>query len=300
MFRTLALFLLTLTVACSSPVIERDFIERSSAITPADDAGNPPAADDAGIVEDAAMLGPNQTATNGWQSFGTLETGNSNKKASLQAAFPESNSYTVQFNINNPPVDASGNPVPFVARADITWKVQGGYVKRTIDVGNGTSISGTAQAVDVVVYDFTPVLDANNPTWVAGGNEYKVGIQVARGLRPSTQQPVTLAEQFQDSNSGNLRSYSYVLAGGATQHDVDVPQDVGVIGVEVAVHNQDNTPLVDGDVYLIQANAATISKIYQCPITPQFIDISPATTILTLANNHAKGVYVSVTWAIDG
>ena len=66
---------------------------------------------------------------------------------------PELNTSLFNFGVPQSP----GNGI-FDAIAEVTWSTQGSDVRREVSVGNGVSISGTAQAVKVSVYDRTSSL----------------------------------------------------------------------------------------------------------------------------------------------
>src|SRR5208283_1031541 len=95
----------------------------------------------------------------GWSAAGALQASGTGQ-VKLQADFSKggvgSGQYTVQFNVNAPPNPT--NPNPIFTEALLTWIVEGNSVTRHISIANGTSITGSGQAVTVVIYDNTQLL----------------------------------------------------------------------------------------------------------------------------------------------
>jgi len=126
---------------------------------------------------------------------------------------PGASSYTVQFNLLN-------NAPGVQAVALITWTVAGNFVTRRVTVGNGVSVTGTGQAVQVRVIDNSLVASA--------GSKYNVSILVAPGVRGSSAEPPTLVV------SDPIVGYAIPVAPGAS-HDFPVPLDAGVTQVYITV-----------------------------------------------------------------
>jgi len=116
----------------------------------------------------------------GWSKSATFTT-NGTESASLQVQFPEPDDYTVQFSLQIPSgVNASGLPVYAVkGRAEILWSVEGNDIKRIIDVGNGSSISGRGQAINVKLFNHSEHYGVN-PV-----KQFVASILVTKGLRPN-------------------------------------------------------------------------------------------------------------------
>lgn len=222
-----------------------------------------------------------QKAVDGWQQSGTLTTGNDQKSVSMQANFPESGYYTVQFAVV-PPVGIAGGLNSFEAIAVIDWRVEGASVRRKVSVGNGVSISAPAQGVGVTVNDDTVTATA--------GNDYTVQIQVARGSRPNPGYPVTFVDNFLES-LGPGASFVY-----------DVPQNAGVTSVQIAAGLTTlQVPGVQGVVIEIKNSIGTLLKFYDLATYPDFVPLPPSAATVTVTSLLAAGTYgIQATWGIDG
>jgi len=194
-------------------------------------------------------------------------------------------SYTIQFGINLPPGSGPTKGVAY-ARADVTWSIAGGNVKRTIDIINGRLVSGVGEAVKVLMYDNTP------SAYPGAGTPYGVFCQVTKGTRPSQNQPPTL-QAFQLIQT--LTAFG--TAGQVIV--VPVPPDAGVISVEVC--GFDVTDKVEGNLRVAMVNAGGgIAKDYVSPGPDHFVPIAPGTASLTINNLNSNDVGVQVTFGIDG
>jgi hypothetical protein len=112
----------------------------------------------------------------GWGKSGTLTTGKEAQFTSLSASFEEPTTFTVQFDVQQ------GATAGF-AIATVIWTVNGVSFTRTIDVAAGSSISGLAESVRVIVNDATDV------TVYPSGVEYVVSVTIAGRPRPTTATP---------------------------------------------------------------------------------------------------------------
>lgn len=145
---------------------------------------------------------------------GKLMVGNPNAFVYLQRKLPIDN-YTIQFNIA-PPIDVTTS-ARAAARARIEWSVLGNSVVRLVSVSDGTSITGTAEAVSVKLFD------ATTPGFVFAVPEYAGSIQVARGTRGANKQPPYLALEPRIVVAGN-------------QGTLNIPADVGANSVFVVAN----------------------------------------------------------------
>jgi hypothetical protein len=169
----------------------------------------------------------------GWSSSGTLFTGVKGNEVKLQAIFKDDpGNYSVEFNVQLPAV-GNGPTSTFIYAAPealITWTVKGNTVTRRVSVGDGVTVSGMAEGVNISVFDNS----TQNNLAAAGGQgaiAYTVSIQVVKGLRPNTQQPPTLVAL--DPRPGVfLGLYGIIVQTGADVH-VPIPQDAGVVSVFV-------------------------------------------------------------------
>jgi hypothetical protein len=152
------------------------------------------------------------TIKTGWSKSGTLTSLDQTVKQFMQVDFPEPGQYTVQFTVGSVP--RPNSLFRQRAKAVVTWSV-GNSVSRQISLYDGASISGVGQAVKVVMTD--------DSVRVAGGPDvnqpYDVSCQVARGTRPSQNQPPTY--QFE------------VETPGATATTVAIPQGIGAISTYI-------------------------------------------------------------------
>lgn len=230
----------------------------------------------------------------GWQTTGTLITQNPGQRVSMQADFPESAVYTVQFSIDVVPAKIPNGlgvlvQPDYEVEAVIDWKVEGGNVRRRINVGNGTEISAPSQAVNVAMYDNTP------STGFGPNQKYQVSAQVAPGNRAG------VSRCQLKGVTGSLTA-----AGGASPNIlIPVPTDAGVTSVEITGINAlvipPPTPLIL--VYqLPPSGTGSPLKSYLNPsASVEFVSLHPSCTFIELFNQDAvNGVGYSVTWGIDG
>jgi hypothetical protein len=149
-------------------------ITEAGAADAAGDAGAPPSftcedvyGSDADGGDESAMResanNPNALARGGWSQSGLLQQLSSNLRVKCQANLPHSTLYTASFNVIPPAprniLNIDGDLVPYVftyrAIATLKWSVEGSFVQRMIDIGNGTAISGPAQGFNIFVEDDT-------------------------------------------------------------------------------------------------------------------------------------------------
>jgi hypothetical protein len=219
----------------------------------------------------------------GWSKTGKLRTGRPQEQGlTMQAQFTQdiggsgAQYYTVQFSVKAPP---SGF---FEAVADVIWSVEGVDVRRKISVINGATISGTAQAVKV------SVVDATDPN-VFPNEEYEVDIAVTPGVRPAQQQPP------------RLFGGAFSIPAGGPPINVPIPQDAGVISVNISAYRVPTAPLALGDAMgLMGNNVIPLSGFVVKPEGDGWIPVPPGANILQLINNSAFALGYGVTWGIEG
>lgn len=225
-------------------------------------------------------------AANGWAQGGQLTPGANNPLNAMAVGGLPAGNYTIQFNVSDPNTSVNLTPGDIIrARATITWKVNGNPVIRVVDVGNGVSVTGVAEAIDVQLQDVSST-SAGTPILLRG-RPYTVTITCAPGTRPSVEQPPTVA--LPQTN----------LAAGATKN-FDVP--IGAISVFVAVF-----PAVVGSpigAYQIQVNQLAINtslKLYD-PRQTDWVPLIPGTTQIGIAADAAlpTDTEIQVTFGIDG
>lgn len=174
----------------------------------------------------------------GWSKTGLLITNGLQRQTgtyTMQADFTSDRGgsgaqyYTMKFGVPNPTRGSQ-------SRAEILWKAQGTDVRRLIDVGNGVSISATAQAARVECFDVSnPLL---NPAML--NKTYRVDTLITPGVRPAVEEPPRLTPLYSDwvlnatgaqadawfSGSGFAMPASGAGSGSVI---VPVPQNTGVI-----------------------------------------------------------------------
>ena len=195
---------------------------------------------------------------------------------------PDPGNYTLQFGLEDPnnPSVASAITQP---RAEIYWVVGGNQVRRVVDVNNGISISGVAEGVSVSIYDDS----------VIGGpgtrDPYTVNMQVAKGSRPSVQQPPTYSLREQ------------ISAGGGAVENISFPKNIGAISVYVAV-----APFFAGaaigayDIEVIQTVSGAFIKHYD-PRQSDWVPLGASADGIQLKTSAAcPPFYYQVTVGIDG
>lgn len=215
-----------------------------------------------------------------WSKSESLNVGDT-RTVNMQRDFEVPGSYTVQFGIQND--DPTGQIVR--AQAEIIWSVDGNSVRRVVDAINGTSVSGTAEGVQVYVRD-------QSRAFGVGTSPYLVSIQVVQGTRPSVQQPPYLT----DAN------ISHIFNAGANSLDITVPQNSGVISLYAAVGPQVvGNPIAAYDV-LVQQRSTTgfVLKTYD-PRDFEWVPLSSGADIIRIAQAAgAPATRWTLTFGIDG
>ncbi len=232
---------------------------------------------------------------NGWSIAGTLQRENAQKKLSLQRAFgPEAaGAYTVQFSLQPLGPEPTIKEAARRTVADIEWSVAGNTIRRRISIGDGTTISGNAEAVRVVLSDATPFYVNHDTSF------YEVSITIIRGTRQTTLVPPIL-------NIGDP-SVLGISGGGSNDVTIPVPQGVGVNGFYssvtaalAATHVWAALPAGTVEAYQRQ-NGATPAEMYFDPTSYQWIPLLPGAGQLYFANTSLTlEINLKVLWSIDG
>ena len=237
------------------------------------------------ITPESRKMSMDDESLAGWSKFGILRSGFSTDEVSMQAVFDEPGNYTVQFGLER----TNPNPTTLFlvkAQALVTWSVAGNFVTRRISVGNGISITGQAEGVKVVIKD------ASDPAAVGTSENYRVSMQVTRGTRGTIQQPPVL-----DISTTGVTG---ILAG--TTAIFTIPQDAGVVNVNVAVATVAGAPLADNIVtvnHTGNAPGVTLIKSYD-PRDIDWAPVLPGTDTIRITNFGLVTVNVKVTFGIDG
>jgi hypothetical protein len=159
-------------------------------------------------------------APKGWSVAGTLATPDATGatpalSVSLQQIFSAVGEYTLYFELTEPE-DTSLSAKNARAKALIEWSVGGNTITREVSVASGTSVTGVAESVRVVMTDDT-IDNPGNP-----GYEYEVTASLAPGSRAAyTSVPL----------SSGIPPILGVTNGAPVT--VPVPQGVGVALVAV-------------------------------------------------------------------
>lgn len=222
----------------------------------------------------------------GWSATGTLMPGTTDESegVGLQVQFADNpGAYTIQFNITQPNTLLQVDEFIRV-RALVVWSVEGNSVRRIIDVVNGTSISGTAQAVDVSVYDDSNIVSTDVVP-------YTVSVQTAPGTRPSVQQPPNYTIGSISMTDTDNQSF-------------DVPIEVGAISASVTVSpNNVGEPVAENEIIVFQVSeSGAILKAYD-PRVSQWVPLASGCRRLDIVTNIAAapgGVLVQATLGVDG
>ena len=228
----------------------------------------------------------------GWSQSGTLITQNSGAGVGLQAHFGEPGNYTVQFGISAVPPAGLANLIR--PEAEVTWRVKGNQIVRTINVANGTSISGQAEAVSVRLFDSSVAAMGGT-----AGIQYVGSIQVAKGIRA---QAANQAPTFTPANIENpvgtpvVTTGSFIVAAG-TSARVPIPE--GAVQMLVAVTGSTFTP-GPASVTVTAQNSLSSQLEYFPDFNPVWVPVPPLATRLNILNGLAAGVRVSVIFGIDG
>lgn len=240
------------------------------------------------IKSDGAEMPDHDTRAKkqGWQQSGTLTTGDTTKQVSMQADFPVAGYYTVQFGVKPPELPPPTAQPAFDIEAEITWSVEGQFVRRLVSVGNGTSVSGPGQAVKVTIRDKTAETFP-----LTAALDYTVSVQVTPGTRPAEERPPILR---------GFPEVVDVAPLGVTS--IDVPPDAGVISVETTAGIFTFPPATaQANVQVVQSTAGVVLKAYMLGDVKGFVPLAPNARLVSIRNNSAVDTYrIQFTWGIDG
>ncbi len=190
---------------------------------------------------------------------------------------------TVQFNV-------SGNGgVSVLPVATVFFKANGISVQRQVSVGNGTSISGVAEAVTVQVQDQTnQFFGTNTPP----ATTYNVAATVVPGVRaPTNQPPILMTPQ------GQLT----VLPAGGSPLVVPIPQNAGVASAFITAQNT-APPVTPASSVVANFLSSQVQIYYETP-TGLWVPVAPGAQAIQIANYGGTGsaaAIVSCLFGIDG
>jgi len=235
------------------------------------------------------MSTPGKSVSGGWSASGVLLgigplalTPSRDRQVSLQVEFPEARNYTIQFKIS--PTGRTVGSLPEVrALAIIDWSVEGNTVRRKIHIKEGQSITGTGQAVRVVVVD-----DSLAAFIVGNEPNYLVQILVAPGTRPTIENPPQLEPEI-----------AVVTIPAAGNHVFTVPVDAGINSVAITCASTAGAPLPDQSVQVQQRDLVGPLKWYD-PRQYFWVPVSSGTVTIKVINNSGAEIQVQITYGIDG
>lgn len=243
-----------------------------------------------GIVPDPSAPPP----TPAWSVSGTLATpdalGNTpTLEVGLQQTFAEPGTYTIEFDVVSMPPALSPSAA---AEATIQWTVKGNLITRKVTIASGVSISGTGEAIRIVI------VDASDNNVGTASYEYKVTALVTKGVRPTNPGYPILVEPV-------LESSFFVTQG--TDITLDIPQGVGVN----TIHVVPGQFLVGGgavvsdltykDLKVTQIDNTTAAVGQFMPVNRPYMPLIPGATQLVLSCTRAASqVQVTVFFGVDG
>jgi hypothetical protein len=221
--------------------------------------------------------------------------------------------YTVRFHVRGPTPSAGSAPLActYECLAYVETMVAGVPSQRIMNVIYGSAITVTAETVNVRLkdvtnasfipdgvneYPFSPQAGANK-----GQQQYGVFVHVVPGERPNYLLPPQL-KGVTDVVGGEPSVQSGVVTvGGGTSARWPVPQDAGVIGVEVVAVNA-NAPNTPANC-LATAAAASVDAKQWNPQIDVGLKLLPANTTYVEVQNFGTSeepVAVTLTWIIEG
>jgi len=198
--------------------------------------------------------------------------------------------FTVTFSSTGP-----NNNGGYAALATVVFIVNGIPNVRLVSVGQGTEISGPADAITVSVIDDTPAA-VNN-----AGQDYAVSVTVVPGTRASTSEPL-----FADPDGG-LQQFLTAFGGASDTTTVPVPQAAGINAMWISA-TPVALPAAPANPNVLVQEVIGVDPTSLEPFqfglsTPQAVlqPIAPGTTSLTLLNqDQTNAVVVSIMWIITG
>jgi len=212
----------------------------------------------------------------------TLFTGSGSPINGLQLSFPEASTYTVQFSVTPPTLVGSHGSA--TCEAIISWVLEGNRIIRRVSVGNGVSVSGTAQGVQVQLIDVTP---DNGQVMNA---PYTVTVSATSGVRSAIELPIL----FRDGVS--VPAHSTVI--------MPVPQDCGIMAVKLllGVIPASVIPPTPGAIRVTQQSSVAAFSVYTVESgNEEYVNVAPGVTQLLVRNfDPVNDVFVTPIWGIDG
>lgn len=239
-------------------------------------------------------------AKKGWSVNGVLAQGVSKKRVALQAKFGKVGTYTVQFGVVHSVLEETA-PCPTRINATITWSVEGNTVSRRISVANGTQISGTGEAVSVLVEDNTTINKLGPPD---PDVEYNVSVLITPGTRPSKEMPPVLLSEDTD-NASTFAGFTRgtIIIAPTDQFTFDVPEDAGIIGFYYGVVG---TNIITSEyVYgrMLHSGGAIVAEFDATPgrgYNGVWNPLTPGANQIQFTNQTSQMITVTLMFAVDG
>lgn len=220
----------------------------------------------------------------GWSVGGVLTREERDNVVTMMQTFEEASTYTLQFWVSaSPEVVAVDNAHPRRVEADILWTVGGNTLRRTITVGEATTIQGNADGVQVIVRDATlpNVLFPDT-------SQYNVLVTLARGTRAPGTIPF-----FQGDAQVNVNAGASV--------DIVIPSGIGVTGVLLPMSQSGGNFIPPSSTFVQEKLAGPGNALFTFdPVVYEWVPIVPGAARLTLTNKNAFAVQTSVLWQIEG
>lgn len=233
----------------------------------------------------------------GWGQAGTLIAGDPHGQVTAQANLEEGGTMTAYFQVT--PNPASNNPI-YVA-ATVIWRIAGHEVVRKITVGNGSSITGVAEGVRIILTDATAAFVSQAPpSPPITPVPYSVNVQFALGARGTNKQPPVLIPSTLDPSSTGAQGQGGVFTVNAAGTAV-IPIDTtaGVISTYITVISEGTNPAFGLYIADFMYNA-TRTKAYEPRQYPDWVPVTPGANFLRLGNADTSPALFSVTFGIDG
>lgn len=234
--------------------------------------------------EEPTIMPPNPNK-NSWSQSGKINPGSQTDFVRLQATFPDSSAYILQFEIADSNQYGLGERAAL--EAVITWSVHGNNVRRVVDCKNGVSIQGNAEAIDVKVTDRSTLIGPGPR------NPIEVSMQVVRGTRPAVEQPPTLSQP------------PIFLPAGPSNNFVEVPRNAGIISFFIMVsHPVLGVVIPPNSIKAFQTNTggtqlAFVEVSPDC--CPEWVPlVNGATHVLIEAGATAPSTVWAIVWGVDG
>jgi len=227
----------------------------------------------------------------GWSVNNILTTGVATGQVQLQCSFTrQMQTHTVQFDGLDNSIAVAGGAI-IRTQAEVLWSVQGNVVRRLVDVIDGASISGNAEAVTVNIRDLTTT---------AARVDYRVGCTVTPGLRANIQQP-PLVRPSALRNDGVTSDVDINIAAGASA-SWTIPPNCGAVSSYVAaISTTPASPFLDSEILIaaLTVNGATVMR-YGASGLQRYVPLPFAAQRIAVANLSAQPMNVSCFIGIEG